>query len=93
MAEKRHLVRRPAEERIAEIDKKIAAHKANIATLERKKEAILNPKPRQSKAAATKTLIAKAQESGMTIKEIAEKLGIKIDKETAELLGIKFDEE
>lgn len=80
MAERKSPVRRSAEERIAEIDKKIAAHEANIATLKKKKEAILNPKPRRSKAAGMKALITKAKESGMTNEQIAEKLGITLDE-------------
>ena len=43
--EKRKLIRRPAEERIAEIDTKINAHKEAIKKLEQKKESIQNPKP------------------------------------------------
>ena len=39
-------VMRSKEERIAELDKKIAFHKEKAAMLEAKKEAILNPKPR-----------------------------------------------
>lgn len=69
-------IRRSAEERIAEIDKKIAAHKANIAVLEEKKKAILNPKPRITKAAKMKAIIEGAKKSGMSPEEIAEKLGI-----------------
>ena len=79
MAERKAPVRRSSEERIAEIDKKIAAHEANIATLKQKKESILNPKPRRSKAAGMKALIAKAKESGLTNEEIAEKHGIKLE--------------
>lgn len=84
--EKRKIVRRPAEERVAEIDSKIAACKATIAkqeeriaALEQKKQAILNPVPRISKAGQLKELLNKAKESGMTNEEIAEKLGIKMD--------------
>lgn len=69
-------IRRSAEERIAEIDKKIAAHKASIAVLEEKKKAILNPKPRITKAAKMKAIIEGAKKSGMSPEEIAEKLGI-----------------
>lgn len=76
---KRKLVRRPADERIAEIDKKIDAHKAAIEKLESKKKTILNPKPRASKAAGLKILISKAKEAGMTNEEIAEKLGISLN--------------
>lgn len=76
---KRKLNRRPAEERIAEIDKKIAGHKEAIKKLEAKKHTILNPKPRASKAAGLKALISKAKEAGMTNEEIAEKLGISLN--------------
>ena len=76
---KRKLNRRPAEERIAEIDKKIAGHKEAIKKLEAKKHTILNPKPRASKAAGLKALLSKAKEAGMTNEEIAEKLGISLN--------------
>ena len=76
---KRKLNRRPAEERTAEIDKKIAGHKEAIKKLEAKKHTILNPKPRASKAAGLKALISKAKEAGMTNEEIAEKLGISLN--------------
>ena len=76
---KRKLNRRPAEERIAEIDKKIAGHKEAIKKLEAKKHTILNPKPRASKAAGLKALISKDKEAGMTNEEIAEKLGISLN--------------
>ena len=61
----RKLVRRPAEERIAEIDKKIAGHKDAIQKLEAKKNAILN---------------SKAKVAGMSNEEIAQKLGISLDE-------------
>ena len=48
--------------------------------LEEKKHAILNPKPRTSKAAGMKVLIAKAKEAGLTDEQIAEKLGLKLDE-------------
>lgn len=75
----RKLVRRPVEERIAEIDKKIAGHKDAIQKLEAKKNTILNSKPCASKAAGLKALISKAKEAGMTNEEIAEKLGISLN--------------
>lgn len=78
--EKRKLVRRPAEERIAEIDAKINAHKESIQKLEQKKAAILNPKPRTSKAAKTKMLITKAREAGLTDEEIDALLSKAISK-------------
>ena len=80
---KRKLNRSPAEERIAEIDKKIAGHKEAIKKLEAKKHTILNPKPRASKAAGLKALISKAKEAGMTNEEIAEKLGISLNDDDA----------
>lgn len=79
-SEKRKLVRRSVEERVAEIDKKIAAHEESIKKLEERKQKILNPKPRASKAAGMKVLIAKAKEAGLTDEQIAEKLGITLDK-------------
>lgn len=84
--EKRKTVRRSAEERAAEIDAKIAACKATIAkqeekisALEAKKQSILNPVHRISKAGQLKELLNKAKSSGMTNEEIAEKLGITIE--------------
>lgn len=79
-SEKRKLVRRSPEERVAEIDTRITAHKEAIKKLEKKKHAILNPKPRTSKAAGMKVLIAKAKEAGLTDEQIAEKLGLKLDE-------------
>jgi hypothetical protein len=66
------------EQRVAEIDAKIAAHKSNIATLEAKKEAILNPKAR-AKRVTIKTVIDEAKADGMSPEDIAKKLGIKIE--------------
>ena len=84
--EKRKIVRRSAEERVAEIDAKIATCKTTIAkqeekiaALEVKKQVILNPVPRVSKAGQLKELLNKAKASGMTNEEIAEKLGITIE--------------
>lgn len=74
--EKKKLVRRPADERVAEIDKKIANHKNAIKNLEAKKEAILNPKPRPSKSAKMKAITTLAKETGMSEEELIKKLGI-----------------
>lgn len=82
-AEKRKLIRRPVEERVAEIDAKINAHKESIQKLEQKKTAILNPKPRVSKAAKTKLLITKAREAGLTDEEIDALLDKAISKKAA----------
>lgn len=75
MAEK---VRRTVEERVADIDSKIGYHKKCIATLKKKKEELLNPKKRMTKAQRMKAIMNKAQES-MTPEEIAEKLGVSIE--------------
>lgn len=83
-AEKRKLVRRPVEERVAEVDAKINAHKEAIQKLEQKKANILNPKPRTSKAAKTKLLIAKAKEAGLTEEEIDALLEKAISKKAAQ---------
>ena len=68
---------RSKEERIAEIEQKIETHRANIAVLEGKKAAILNPAPRR-KRVGVGTVLKAAKESGMTPEEIANKLGIKL---------------
>ena len=70
--------RRTKEERIAEIDLKIEAHKKNIVALEAKKEAILNPKPRKNPLSIN-TVLKKAKEKGYTAKDIAKKLDIDIE--------------
>lgn len=69
-------IRRTAEARVAEIDEKIAAHKDTIKKLEQRKNEILNPKPRLSKAQKVKIVIDKAKDSGLTVEQIAEKLGV-----------------
>lgn len=69
---------RTKEERLEEIEKKIDGHKKAIATLEAKKEAILNPKPRTRKVKSVGAIIAKAKEAGLTPEEIAKKLGVEI---------------
>ena len=71
---------RPKEERIAIIDQSIEFHKKDIEKLEQKKKNILNPKSRTSTKTQMKTLLNKIQESGMTIEEIAEKLGVKTEE-------------
>lgn len=71
---------RPKEERIAIIDQSIEFHKKAIEKLEQKKQNILNPKSRTSTKTQMKTLLNKIQESGMTIEEIAEKLGVKTEE-------------
>lgn len=72
-------VMRSKEERIAEIDKKIAFHKEKVTMLEAKKESILNPKPRGGRKKGMNTVLSKAKDLGMTPEEIAEKLGISLE--------------
>jgi hypothetical protein len=67
--------RRTTEERIAEIEKKIEAHKSNIATLEARKKAILSPKTRKAPLSMS-AVMKKAKEKGYTAKDIAKKLDI-----------------
>lgn len=62
------------DEIIQDCDKRIAYHQDCIAKLEAKKEAALNPT--KSKNAQMKAIISKAQESGLSIEELAEKLGV-----------------
>lgn len=70
-------IRRSPEEIAAEIDDKIAAHKDAIKKLEQRKAEVLAPKkPRMTKAQKMKLVIDKAKESGMSVDEIAEKLGV-----------------
>lgn len=78
MSEKKTRVMRPADERIREIDIAIEKHKANIATLEAKKERIQNPSPRRGGRPGVGSIIKKAKAKGMTAEQIAEKLGLNI---------------
>ena len=80
MAEEKKRVRRSVEERAAEIDKKIAAHKESIKMLEEKKAELFRPKKRRrSEAEIAKELIAKAKKAGMSSKDSAEKLGLELE--------------
>ena len=70
-------VRRSAEEIAAEIDDKIAAHKDAIKKLEQRKAEVLAPtQPRMTRAQKMKLVLDKAKEAGMSVDEIAEKLGV-----------------
>lgn len=79
--------KRTTEERLAEVDEKIAfcnkkinEYKEKIKMLQQKKENILNPKPRKRKRKMSfNTVTSIAQENGMTLEEFADKLGIEID--------------
>lgn len=70
--------RRTVEDRISAIDVKIEFHKKNIAALEDKKKAILNPKPR--KALSMSTVLKKAKEKGYTARDVAKKLDLDIEE-------------
>ena len=63
--------RKPIEERIAAIDEKIAKKQAEIEALEAQKQKLLHP-------ITMKIVMDKAKASGMTLEEIAEKLGIEV---------------
>ena len=80
MEESKKRVRRSVEERAAELDKKILAHREAIKALEEKKADRFRPKKRRrTEAEISKELISKAKKAGMSSKEIAEKLGLSID--------------
>ena len=63
--------RKTAAERIKLIDEKIAKKQAELDALEAQKEKLLHP-------VTMRTVMAKAKESGLSPKEIAEKLGIEV---------------
>lgn len=71
--------KRTAEERVAEIDTKIASHKLMVSKLEEKKNAILNPKSKTKKS-TIKNILSQAKANGMSADEIAKKLGIEINQ-------------
>lgn len=76
MAEKKKRVRRSANERAAEIDAKIQKHKDAIKMLEEKKADLFRPKKRRTEAEITSEILKKAKKSGLSAKDIAEKLGV-----------------
>ncbi len=59
------------EERIALIDEKIAKKKAEIEALEAQKQKLLHP-------LSMKIIMDKAKASGLSLEEIADKLGIEV---------------
>lgn len=74
------------EERLAKIEAQIASAQkyierfnSKIDKLNAKKDRLLNP-PKKSRKATANKLIAKAREMGMSDEEIAEKLGVDLDK-------------
>ena len=85
--EKRKYERKTPEQKIADIDQEIADTKDKIEKLkkkvkdlEKRKSEILNPKPKKVTKAKMNELISLATKSGMTEEEIAEKLGITLEK-------------
>lgn len=75
--EKKLRPRKPVEERIAELQKKIEVKKGEIAKLELKIEDLKNPKPRVTRV-SMKSVFDKAKAAGMTPEEIAKKLKLEI---------------
>lgn len=63
--------RRTVEERVAAIDERIAKKKAEIEMLEAQKQKLLHP-------LTMKVVMDKAKAAGLTLEEIAEKLGIEV---------------
>ena len=71
--------RRTKEEIVFEIEKKIQYHKECIVALEQKKERTLNPKTRK-KSLTMKKILDFAKSEGMSIEDIAEKVGFKLEE-------------
>lgn len=80
MEETKKRVRRSVEERAADLDKKIQAHKDAIKLLEEKKAELFRPKKRRrSDAEIAKEILAKAKKAGLSSRDIAEKLGVEME--------------
>lgn len=62
---------RSVEERVAALDEKINKKKAEIAVLEEKKRRLLHP-------VSAKSIIDQAKQAGMSLEDIAEKLGVEL---------------
>ena len=77
--EEKERVRRSTEEIVAEIDKETQYHNECISALQKKKAAALNPKTRKARL-TTKKIFDYAKAQGMTMEEIAKKLGYKEEK-------------
>lgn len=69
-------VRRTKEQLVADVDKKISYHKDQIAKLEEKKVQIMTVKPRK-KSLSAKGILDFAKQNGMSLEDIADKLGYK----------------
>lgn len=79
MSETKKRVRRSVDERIEALEVKMQKHRDAIRQLEEKKAALLAPKKRRTNEEIAKEIIKKAKKSGLTAKDIAEKLGVEID--------------
>ena len=77
MSERKH---RSKEEIIADLDSKIEYHKKCIEALEAKKHATLNPTPRK-KRMSQKALVEAIKASGISMEEIAKKLGVTFENQ------------
>ena len=67
---------------IQELDAKIAAAKARIKAMEQRKKDIMTPKqpkPRTSKKQKIQDILKKASKSGLSVEEIAERLGMNVE--------------
>ena len=70
-------------EAAAKFDAKIDSINEKIRKLQARKHDLLTPKkraPRKTKVQQIKSLVTKAQKSGMKLNEIAEKLGVSIEE-------------
>lgn len=63
---------RTREERIAEVEKSIAWHKAHIEALEKKLDLLKNPPPPAQGKIGMATVVRKAKEQGITAKQLLE---------------------
>lgn len=64
---------------VQELDAKIAAAKARIKAMEQRKKDIMTPKqpkPRKSKKQKIEDILKQASKSGLSVDEIAERLGM-----------------
>ena len=67
---------------VQELDAKIAAAKTRIKAMEQRKKDIMTPKqpkPRTSKKQKIQDILKKASKSGLSVEEIAERLGMNVE--------------
>jgi len=72
--EEKKRVRRTKEQLVADIDKKIAYHHEQIKRLEERKVQVLTPRVRK-KSLSAKSILDYAKSNGMSLEDIAAKLG------------------